>query len=115
MLPKTVCMSPEEVSRISNWVRAGGTIIADSQSAIFDTHARQLKSGQLDTLFGISRTGIETGELGGKPRSITKMPLRLHATGNLKGLVDGLTTDGLVPVKHHLPQSLTSNVSPQPC
>lgn len=99
VLPKTVCMSSEEVLRMSNWVRAGGTIIADSQSAIFDMHARQLKNGRLDSLFGISRTGIETGELAGKSRSITKMPLRMRATGNLKGLIDGLTTAGLVPVE----------------
>jgi hypothetical protein len=40
-------MSAEECRRIQEFVRAGGTVIADNMTATMDAHCRRLPRGQL--------------------------------------------------------------------
>jgi hypothetical protein len=66
LLPQSVAMSPRECRQVEAFVRAGGTVIADSMTATMDEHCRRLPQGQLDALFGIRRTGVAwRGQAGG--------------------------------------------------
>ena len=58
LLPESVAMSALECERITAFVRAGGTVIADNMTATMDEHLRRLPAGQLDELFGIRRAGV---------------------------------------------------------
>jgi hypothetical protein len=58
MLPQSVAMSSEECRRVEEFVRAGGTVIADNMTATMDERGRRLAKGQLDELFGIRRKGV---------------------------------------------------------
>lgn len=53
MLPQSIAMSAEECRRVEEFVRGGGTVIADGPTAVMDEHCRRLPRGQLDGLFGI--------------------------------------------------------------
>jgi hypothetical protein len=53
LLPQSIAMSREECRRVEEFVRAGGTVIADNMAATMDEHCRRLPAGQLDALFGI--------------------------------------------------------------
>ena len=68
LLPQSVAMSREECRRIEEFVRAGGTVIADNMTATMDEHCKRLASGQLDELFGIKRDEVGwRPEAGGGP------------------------------------------------
>jgi hypothetical protein len=58
LLPQSVAMSAEECRRVREFVRAGGTVIADTMTATMDEHLRRLPTGQLDDLFGIRRPDV---------------------------------------------------------
>jgi len=70
LLPQSVAMSAEECRRVAEFVRAGGTVIADNMTATMDEHCRRLPHGQLDGLFGIDN---------GVPMAITKQAGKGHA------------------------------------
>jgi glycosyl hydrolase family 42 (putative beta-galactosidase) len=53
ILPQSVAMSGRESERIRAFVKAGGTVIADSLAGMMDEHGKWLPKGQLDDLFGI--------------------------------------------------------------
>ena len=55
ILPQSIAMSSREVEQIQQFVRAGGLLIADYRAATMNEHGRDLGSGQLETLFGVSR------------------------------------------------------------
>ena len=57
-LPQSVAMSREECRRIEEFVRAGGTVIADNMTATMDEHCKRLPYGQMDELFGIKREEV---------------------------------------------------------
>ncbi len=82
LLPQSVAMSEEECSQIENFVRAGGTVIADNMTATMDEHCKRLPQGQLDELFGIKRSGVNwraKGEAGTLPTTIAgSMPLQAY-------------------------------------
>jgi hypothetical protein len=52
LLPQSVAMSKKECEQVEAFVRAGGTVIADSMTATMDEHCKRLPQGQLDALFG---------------------------------------------------------------
>lgn len=58
LLPESVAMSEREASAIEEFVKAGGTVIADHMTATMDEHGRRLERGRLDALFGIERKGV---------------------------------------------------------
>ncbi len=58
ILPESTAMSDLECQKITAFVNAGGTVIADNMIATMDEHGRRLSSGGLDSLFGIQRQNL---------------------------------------------------------
>lgn len=53
ILPYTQILSDKEVAEIEQFVKGGGTVMADLRVATHDWHGRPLAQGRLDGLFGI--------------------------------------------------------------
>ncbi|HEX29259.1 TPA: hypothetical protein ENG04_04185, partial [Candidatus Poribacteria bacterium] len=81
-LPQSVAMSREECRRIEEFVRAGGTVIADNMTATMDEHCKRLPYGQMDELFGIKREEVRwrpKAEGGSLPSEVPEAaPLRVY-------------------------------------
>ncbi len=78
LLPQSVAMSAAECRRIEEFVREGGTVIADNMTATMDEHCRRLPKGQLDELFGIqSKSDPDVSVAGGyaQRRSSNGVPM----------------------------------------
>lgn len=56
ILPFTQALGETEAQRLREFVRGGGTLVADVRPAIYDGHVKPLASGSLDDVFGIRRT-----------------------------------------------------------
>jgi len=59
LLPMSQALSPEEAALIRAFAEQGGTVIADVRPGIFDDHCKPVMPGQLDDMFGITRTGSD--------------------------------------------------------
>ncbi len=59
MLPESIAMSKAECDAVRRFVTHGGTVIADSRTALMDGHCKMLDKGQLDDLFGIERSNLQ--------------------------------------------------------
>jgi hypothetical protein len=57
ILPLAFAVDPLEGEAIRQFVRNGGTLIADVRPALYDGHCKPLENGLLDDVFGIKRTG----------------------------------------------------------
>lgn len=57
VMPFAHALSAEQTKAIEEFVKAGGTVLADVKPAVFDQHAKLLDQGPLDDVFGIRRTG----------------------------------------------------------
>jgi len=100
LLPQSVAMSREECRQIEEFVRTGGTVIADNMTATMDEHCKRLPYGQLDGLFGIKRGGVRwrPEAVGGSlPSDVPgAVPLRVYetditlTTGKALHLIDGV-------------------------
>ena len=55
VLPRAEAIGPREAAVIKDFVKRGGTVIADLRPGIYDGHCKPLQSGALDDLFGIKR------------------------------------------------------------
>jgi hypothetical protein len=55
VLPKTICLSEREAEVFNEFVKKGGTLIADYLCGLTDEHGKGRRKGALDDLFGISR------------------------------------------------------------
>ena len=55
ILNRALALSDAEVAKITEFVKKGGTVIADHLCGIFDEHGKSRKVGALDSLFGITR------------------------------------------------------------
>ena len=60
ILPRTLCLSQAEAAEIRRYVQAGGVVIADHQTGIFDQHGKACPRGKgaLDDLFGIENRPV---------------------------------------------------------
>ncbi|MFH1023458.1 MAG: beta-galactosidase trimerization domain-containing protein [Planctomycetota bacterium] len=60
ILPRVLCLSKEEAEEIRKYVEAGGCVIADHQTGIFDQHGKAYPGGKgiLDDLFGIEKRPV---------------------------------------------------------
>jgi hypothetical protein len=56
-LPLTQALSAEQAQAIRQFVRDGGTVLADARPAVYDEHCKPLAQGLLDDVFGIRRSG----------------------------------------------------------
>ena len=57
LLSLAFAMTSQEAEVIRDFVRNGGTVIADVRPALYDGHCKPLEKGQLDDVFGIRRNG----------------------------------------------------------
>ena len=71
IMPQSIAMSADEVVAITDYVNAGGIIIADAIPALMDEHCTTLPVGQLDDLFGIKRLGKAQDRSSGLTRTST--------------------------------------------
>lgn len=55
ILPESIAVSEQEAEQIRAFVRAGGTVIADTRCGDLDARGRDMRKGLLDDAFGISR------------------------------------------------------------
>ncbi len=60
IMPESVAISEREENEIREFVRAGGTLLADFRAARMNEHGRDLGRGQLDDVFGIGRASGQT-------------------------------------------------------
>jgi len=60
ILPACYALSDMEAERLGDFVRRGGTLIADFACGIFDQHGKGRSRGALDDLFAITHDGTET-------------------------------------------------------
>lgn len=91
ILPQVLCLSDIEAAALRDFVRAGGTLIADNLAGLLTETGRGRARGVLDDLFGVRRDESK-GYLDG--RTLTEidgeyyaepLPRRLHAySGSLK-------------------------------
>ena len=58
LLARADAIGDTEAQAITDFVRNGGTVIADVRPGVFDGHCRLRAQGVLDSLFGIERTGL---------------------------------------------------------
>ena len=65
ILPRTLALSDAEAAAIREWVRQGGTLIADYLPGVFDEHGKARATGALDDVFGVGRDQKQ-GVLDGK-------------------------------------------------
>ena len=74
-LPQALCVDDATAKNLSEWVRGGGTLVADIRPGLRNQRGALRDSGVLDKLFGV------TQEIGGEPKTITAtIPV---ASGNI--------------------------------
>ena len=56
ILPYCQALRQDEADAIRAFVKAGGTVLADTRPAVWDELCRPLDKGRLDDVFGIQRT-----------------------------------------------------------
>ena len=90
---------------IAQFVRNGGTVIADVRPAIFDGHLKAVNQGLLDDVFGIARVGrgkaqqadLDLKGLLGTEKLDVKLQTKVDPDVRL-GVAKALTTSGDAPV-----------------
>ena len=58
ILPRAEALGEREAAAIRAFVEAGGLVIADCRTGIYDAHCKARDTGILDDLFGIQRKGV---------------------------------------------------------
>jgi hypothetical protein len=83
-LPYMQALSSETASRIEDFTKNGGTVIADVRTGIMDEHLAMNKTGRLDSLFGITQNPER------KPKVIEGV---FEVNGKVEGLIPGFKVD----------------------
>jgi hypothetical protein len=63
VLPATIALGDRAVQAIGAYVRAGGTVLADHATALYDDRLVRRATGGLDELFGITRRSLRHDDL----------------------------------------------------
>jgi hypothetical protein len=95
IMPQSLAVSAHEAEQIRQFVHNGGLLIADYRNATMNEHGRDLGHGQLDDVFGISRT--PTLAPAGKPE--TARGMANEGSLQLQGKQFKLLTPGDIGVK----------------
>ncbi len=70
IMDRTMAMSPEEIAAVKAFADAGGVVIADNQTAIYDGHCKRRSiadgGGLMDSWFGIQRADYLSTEYRGE-------------------------------------------------
>ncbi|KKL04104.1 hypothetical protein LCGC14_2619410, partial [marine sediment metagenome] len=97
LLPEVWALSDAEAGRIAAFARAGGTVIADQYTGLYDGHGRRRAKGALDELFGIDQSAV-TGDIRTARDPKTPKPRTLGKAASIPGLKadtwDALATRG---------------------
>ena len=64
LLPLAYAIGPKEAEVIREFVRKGGTVIADLRPGMYDDHLKRGQAGMLDDLFGIRRKKEDRAAVG---------------------------------------------------
>lgn len=88
LLPQSIAMSQAECDAVRRFVQRGGTVIADCRTALMDQHCKMLDKGQLDDLFSIERTSLES-KAGASDLQRTKAK---HWIKNAPAVLEGVRT-----------------------
>jgi len=76
ILPESIAISQSEAQEIRDFVRNGGTLVADFRAAQLNEHCRDLGDGQLNDVFGIAE-GNERSASGTARGKANEGPLQL--------------------------------------
>jgi hypothetical protein len=95
VLPHSYAMSSGEAAAIRDFVRGGGTVIADSEPALYDEHSRKLGSPALAQIFRGAPGGAETVFSYGRGKGIYFVPT---ATPNSSASVDAASVRAFAEV-----------------
>ncbi len=71
IMPMSYALSDAEAREIKKFVKAGGRVIGDLQTAVMDDHCKMRTSGALDDVFGIRRFNMRN-----EPFFINREPMR---------------------------------------
>ncbi len=66
----SLAVSAEECAQVRRFAEAGGVVIADTLPAVMDEHCRMLPKGQLDDLFGVTRSAFSYNRPGARIRMV---------------------------------------------
>ncbi|MHC4874550.1 MAG: beta-galactosidase trimerization domain-containing protein, partial [Planctomycetota bacterium] len=109
ILPYSIAMSDAEIENIRKFVKSGGTVIGDLQTAATDTHCRERIPAGLDDVFGIKHLNNDQSPVTGEftlnpPRSwkAGKQPVKIKLaeqsliTAGGTAMISGTKTPGFV-------------------
>ncbi|MBI3921949.1 MAG: beta-galactosidase trimerization domain-containing protein [Armatimonadetes bacterium] len=96
IMPMSMSLTPRETDQIKEFVRNGGTVVADMLTGVRDEHLVPLKQYPMDEVFGMERSASQT--------SLYRGGLRL------KGEFEGLKMDLTLPDREFDSMLLTSGV-----
>lgn len=111
ILPMTVALSHAEMDGLRNWVKTGGTVMADLQTGLMTDHGRLFPKPQLGDVFGIDREKVELKAAGkdqtwtvkgstGEP-ALQFSKVEIGITGTAKPLLRADGPDGALPLLYH--------------
>ena len=102
-LPQSLCVDDATAKNLAEWVRGGGTLVADIRPGLRNQRGALRESGVLDKLFGV------TQDIGGEPKTITaKIPA---ASGDALELPN-MIVDATLKAGEAKPQVTTSEGVP---
>jgi len=78
IMPMSYAVSDKEAAEIRKFVKAGGRVIGDFQTAVMDEHCRVRERGALDDVFGIKRFNMRN-----EPFFINREPMRTGAVAKI--------------------------------
>ena len=76
IMPLSMAVSAKEAAEIRRFVKGGGAVIGDFQTAVLDEHCKWLDKGRLDDVFGIERLNMNCGRfyINGEARRTKELP-----------------------------------------
>ncbi len=99
VLPATIALSDRACRAVAAYVQAGGCVLADHSTALYDERLRRRPRGGLDALFGIQERSLLLQDLGvreGRPRA----DLAAAVDGGLRSELGERRAGGAVFVEH---------------
>ncbi len=83
VLPWSQALSPVQAEAIRDFVRTGGTVLADVRPGIMDAHCKELPVGQLDDVFGLEPAPLRRAGATQQPtlEDGSILPLALYEDG----------------------------------
>jgi len=97
ILPRALVLSDEELKALADFASAGGIVVADAATAVFDGNGVEVKRPQFESLFGLRRDAFKPAELEAAP---VRFPVRFvprRGRSRFKGLLYAIDTKQLIP------------------